>query len=122
MIVYDSVRQVQSANMEATLILFLSSLLIVSSFPSEEVPVRAPAPITAADCACRCRPTFYQDIHQTIQGNCQTSDTTERRWCFVNGDECSDKFGFDNRFNLWRSYKACSAPSLDSEECMDAAV
>ena len=103
--------------METSLLLSLSIILVVSSFPSEEVSDRAPAPITVADCACQCRATFFQDIHQTIQGNCKTADTTGRRWCYVSGDKCGDKFGFDNRFNLWRSYKACSAPHKDSEDC-----
>ena len=34
------------------------NLIIVINALSEEIPVRAPAPINAEDCACKCRTTI----------------------------------------------------------------
>ena len=103
--------------MNPNLILVLSTFLLMNAL-SEEIPVRAPAPITAEDCACKCRPTIYKDLNQIIQGNCRTTDNTDRKWCFINTEDCEDKFGLDKRFNLWKSYKGCSSPSADSHECL----
>ena len=91
--------------MNPILILVLSTFLLTNAL-SEEIPVHAPAPITAEDCACKCRPTIYKDLNQIVQ------------WCFINSEDCEDKFGLDKRFNLWKSYKGCSSPSADSAECL----
>merc|ERR1711971_119158 len=107
----------QAFKMNPNLILVLLPFLLMNA-SSEELPVRAPAPITAEDCACKCRQTNYKDFNQMIQGNCMTADNTGRKWCFINSEDCEDKFGLDKRFNLWKSYKGCSSPSADSDECL----
>ena len=67
--------QLQAARMNTNLIIVLSTFHFMTAL-SEDIPGRAPAPITAEDCACKCRTTIYKDIHQTIQGNCMTVDNT----------------------------------------------
>jgi hypothetical protein len=100
--------------MNPNLIIVPSTLLLINAL-SEEIPVRAPAPTTAEDCACKCRTTIYKDFNHHIQGNCMTMD---RKWCFINREDCSDKFGFDNRVNLWKSYEGCSSSAENSTECL----
>ena len=110
---------IQTFKMHPHTIILLSTLLVISvSASPEDLPDRAPAPITPEDCACQCRTTIYRDHLQVVQGNCLTADTTDRKWCYINSNDCSDKFGFDNRFNLWKSYKACSSPPVDSTDCL----
>eukprot|EP00092_Neocalanus_flemingeri_P029463 GFUD01031993.1.p1 GENE.GFUD01031993.1~~GFUD01031993.1.p1 ORF type:complete len:106 (+),score=32.64 GFUD01031993.1:144-461(+) len=103
--------------MSNQILLLLATFLLTSAYP-QDLPDRAPAPLTPEDCACQCRSTIYLDHMQVVQGNCLTADTTDRKWCYINSNDCADKFGFDKRFNLWRSYKACSAPPADTTDCL----
>ena len=86
--------------------------------------VRAPAPTTPADCGCQCDGTTYLDEDHTVQGNCRAADSSGRKWCFITPDHtvdaCGDAFDYDSRYNLFKSYAACSSPDPYSEECVFA--
>merc|ERR1711872_133987 len=83
----------------------------------------AEAPTTSDDCLCQCASTIYLDQSRTLQGNCKSADPTERIWCYIRGDDtieaCGDSFGFDNRYGLFKSYRACTTPEPNSEECIN---
>ena len=74
--------------------------------------VRAPAPTTPDDCGCQCGCTTY------------IADSSGIKWCFITPDHtvdaCGDAFDYDSRYNLFKSYAACSSPDPYSEECVFA--
>ena len=74
--------------MNLNLIIVLSNFLLINAL-SEEIPVRAPAPTTAVDCACKCCTAIYKDFNHHIQGNCMTTDNTDMKWCFINSEDYS---------------------------------
>ena len=86
--------------------------------------VRAPATTTPEDCGCQCDGTTYLDEDHTVQGNCRAADSSGRKWCFITPDHtvdaCGDAFDYDSRYNLFKSYAACSSPDPYSEECVFA--
>ena len=50
------------------------------------------------------------------------ADSTGRKWCYISPDQvimdaCKDSFGFDSRYNMSKSYAACSSPDPYSELC-----
>ena len=109
------------AKMSPTTLCALVCALLGASLCAK-VPVRAPAPVTSDDCACQCDSTTYLDEEHIVQGNCRAADTTGRRWCYVSADQgtmeaCKDTFDFDPRYNMSRSYAACSSPDPDSHLC-----
>ena len=106
--------------MKTTTLTILACTLLGLSMSS--LVTRAPAPITSDDCLCQCASTTYLDQDGTVQGNCRAADTTGRKWCFIQSDyntmeACRDSFGYDSRYNMFKSYAACSSPDPHSEEC-----
>ena len=106
--------------MKTTIMIILACTLVNLSMSS--LVTRAPAPTTPDNCGCQCDGTTYLDEELTVQGNCKSADTTGRRWCYISNDQgtkeaCKDYFGYDSRYNLFRSYAACSSPDPASEEC-----
>ena len=84
--------------------------------------VRAPAPTTSDDCDCQCEGTTYLDEDGLVQGNCRAADSSGRKWCYVSEDistkqACKDSFGYDSRYNMSKSYAACSSPDPATEQC-----
>ena len=110
----------QTINMKTTIMIILACALVNLSMSS--LVTRAPAPTTPDNCGCQCDGTTYLDEEHTVQGNCKSADTTGRRWCYISNDQgtkeaCKDYFGYDSRYNLFKSYAACSSPDPASEEC-----
>ena len=110
----------QTSNMKTAVLTILACTLVNLSMSS--LVTRAPAPTTSDNCGCQCDGTTYLDEEHTVQGNCKSADTTGRRWCYISNDQgtkeaCKDYFGYDSRYNLFRSYAACSSPDPASEEC-----
>ena len=107
--------------MKSILLPILAAVLVATTM-SKDLGVRAPAPVTSDNCNCQCDGTTYLDENDTIQGNCKSTDSTERKWCYISQDQetmdaCKDDFGYDSRYNMSKSYHACSTPDLYSEEC-----
>ena len=105
-------------------LIILTTLLVASILSKSLVPVRAPAPVTLALCDCQCDGTTYMDGDDIVQGNCRSADTTDRKWCYISQDNltmsaCKDTFGHDARYNMSKSYAACSSPAIDSEQCAE---
>ena len=47
---------------------------------------------------------------------------TGRKWCYISDDyktneACKDDIGYDRRYNMSKSYAACSSPDPYSTEC-----
>eukprot|EP00092_Neocalanus_flemingeri_P078711 GFUD01097957.1.p1 GENE.GFUD01097957.1~~GFUD01097957.1.p1 ORF type:complete len:121 (+),score=36.05 GFUD01097957.1:42-365(+) len=89
---------------------------------SKDLGDRAPAPVTSDSCECQCDGTTYLDVSDTVQGNCRSADISGRKWCYISPEErtkeaCRDSFDYDSRYNMSRSYAACSSPGPYSEEC-----
>ena len=103
--------------MKMTVLTILACTLVNLSMSS--LVTRAPAPTTSDDCACQCDGTTYLDEDHVVQGNCKSADTTGRKWCYISNDQgtCKDYFGYDSRYNMYKSYAACSSPDPASEEC-----
>ena len=108
-------------NMNRTILPLIGAALVATTMGNL---VRAPAPTTSADCGCQCDGTTYLDEDHTVQGNCRAADSSGRKWCFISPDHtvdaCGDAFGYDSRYNLFKSYAACSSPDPSSEECLFA--
>ena len=105
-----------------SILLPLLAAVLVATTMSKDLGVRAPAPTTSADCSCQCDGTTYLDEYNTVQGNCKSADTTARKWCYISQDQktmdaCKDAFGYDSRYNMSKSYNACSSPDPNSDEC-----
>eukprot|EP00092_Neocalanus_flemingeri_P084631 GFUD01106353.1.p1 GENE.GFUD01106353.1~~GFUD01106353.1.p1 ORF type:complete len:116 (+),score=27.08 GFUD01106353.1:88-435(+) len=108
-------------NMKAILFPLLAAVLIGTTM-SKNLDDRAPAVVTFDDCDCQCDGTTYLDEHDTVQGNCQSADTSGRKWCYISSDintleACKDGFEYDSRYNMSKSYAACSSPDPSSDEC-----
>ena len=104
------------------LLLAVSCMLPGSTVICSLIPDRAPAPIEPTDCLCQCEGTTFLDIEGNLQGNCLAADDTGRKWCYINSDRntmeaCGDSFGYDDRYHMFKSYKACATPDPHSEEC-----
>ena len=105
-------------------LIILTTLLVASTLSKSLVPVRAPSPVTLSLCDCQCDGTTYMDGDDTVQGNCRSADTTDRKWCYISQDNltmsaCKDTFRPDARYNMSKSYTACSSPATDSEQCAE---
>ena len=110
-----------------TILLPILAAVLVATTMSKDLGVRAPAPVTSDNCNCQCDGTTYLDEYDTIQGNCKSTDTTDRKWCYISPDQktmdaCKDDFGYDDRYNMSKSYHACSTPDLYSEECSSLVI
>eukprot|EP00092_Neocalanus_flemingeri_P107792 GFUD01138359.1.p1 GENE.GFUD01138359.1~~GFUD01138359.1.p1 ORF type:complete len:115 (+),score=33.26 GFUD01138359.1:49-393(+) len=108
-------------NMKAILFLLLAVVLIATTMSKDLV--RAPAAVTPDNCDCQCDGTTYLDQHDTVQGNCQSADTSGRKWCYISPDQktkeaCKDGFDYDSRYNLFKSYAACSSPDSSIDKCL----
>merc|ERR1711971_169956 len=99
-------------NMKKMLLPLLAACVLVA--PTQSNLVRAPAPTTSDDCGWQCDGTTYLDEDHTVQGNCRSADSSGRKWCFIRPDQtvdaCGDAFGYDSRYNFFKSYAACSSP------------
>ena len=105
-------------------LIIVTTLLVASILSKTLVHVRAPAPVTLGLCDCQCDGTTYLDGDDKVQGNCRSADTTWRKWCYISQDNltmsaCKDTFGHDDRYNMSKSYAACSSPPIDSEQCAE---
>ena len=103
-----------------SILLPLLVVVLVATTMSKDLGVRAPS--ADLNCDCQCDGTTYLDEYDTIQGNCKSTDSTDRKWCYISQDQktmdaCKDDFGYDSRYNMSKSYHACSTPDLYSEEC-----
>ena len=108
--------------MKTALVLPLLAAVLVASTMSGLVPDRAPALITSDDCECQCDGTTYLDENDIVQGNCRSADSSGRKWCYISPDQitmdaCKDAFDHDSRYNMSRSFAACSSPDPYSEDC-----
>ena len=118
-IILERTSTCSTVNMNRMLIPLIAACVLVSMTMGNLV--RAPAPTTSDDCGCQCDGTTFLDEDHTVQGNCRAADSSGRKWCFITpdhtADACGDAFGYDSRYNLFKSYAACSSPDPSSLEC-----
>ena len=79
------------------------------------MPSFCPSPLASkSSCDCQCEGgATYLGEDDTVQGNCGSADTSGRRWCYISPDQrtreaCKDGFGFDMRYNMFKSNAACA--------------
>ena len=111
--------------MKTILLSFVAALLVATTASKNVLGDRAPAPVTSDDCDCQCDGTTYLDEDDIVQGNCRSADNTGRKWCYISDDHktteaCKDGFGYDSRYNMSKSYAACSSPDPYSTQCYAA--
>jgi hypothetical protein len=106
---------------KSILLPLIASVLVATTMSKNLVTPRAPAEVTYDDCDCQCDGTTYLDENHTVQGNCRSADISGRKWCYIKPDQtvdaCKDAFDYDSRYNMFKSYAACSSPDPNSEKC-----
>merc|ERR1712102_92613 len=96
----------------------VAALIAAGLSAAQEVGVRAPARLTIEDCLCQCDSQVFVDKFNRTNGNCQSPDSTGKRWCYLKDVE--ELIGtYRKGHRSWNSFTTVRAPNPVSATCRD---